>query len=129
LLLIWTPDRNIKIVDDFPSLLEILKESSAMTVPDKATVETIQLKGTVNEEVKAPRDSAQEAAARGQGVSGYEKLSVLHTIKKFKVNSLVCFLVTLSAATDGYQIGCVPCLRRFSVTADSHYRADYWALD
>ncbi|KAH7161982.1 general substrate transporter [Dactylonectria estremocensis] len=34
-------------------------------------------------------------------LTGYETLSVWETIKAFKMNSLICFLVTLSAATDG----------------------------
>ncbi|EEU48068.1 uncharacterized protein NECHADRAFT_31847 [Fusarium vanettenii 77-13-4] len=48
---------------------------------------------------------SSEAAAAGQGVSGYETLTLWETVKKFKVNTLICFMVTLSAATDGYQIG------------------------
>jgi len=54
-----------------------------------------------------PKTVISEAAARGQGISGYEELSPWQTIMRFKVNSLVCFAVTFSAATDGYQIGYV----------------------
>jgi len=48
-----------------------------------------------------------EAAAQGQGATGYESLSIWQTVKKFKMNALVCLLVTFSAATDGYQIAYV----------------------
>ncbi|KAJ3533117.1 hypothetical protein NM208_g8131 [Fusarium decemcellulare] len=54
-----------------------------------------------------PKDLSSEAAARGQGVTGYEELSPWQTILQFKMNALVCFAVTLSAATDGYQIGLI----------------------
>lgn len=52
-----------------------------------------------------PSDAINDAAATGQGVSGYENLSLWQTIKAFKVNAAVCFAVSFSAATDGYQIG------------------------
>lgn len=55
-----------------------------------------------------PKDIAVEAAAKGQGVSGYETLSLWETVKTFKVNTAYCFLVAFSAATDGYQIGFGP---------------------
>lgn len=55
-----------------------------------------------------PKDIAAEAAAKGQGVSGYETLTLWETVKTFKVNTAYCFLVAFSAATDGYQIGSVP---------------------
>lgn len=51
------------------------------------------------------KEASMEAAARGQGVSGYETLSLWQTIKAFKVCTAYCFLVAFSAATDGYQIG------------------------
>ncbi|KAF5240366.1 hypothetical protein FANTH_9626 [Fusarium anthophilum] len=50
-------------------------------------------------------DAMITATQNGQGVSGYEELSPWETIKKFWVNSLLCFAVTFSAATDGYQMG------------------------
>ncbi|KAL0931581.1 MFS alpha-glucoside transporter [Colletotrichum truncatum] len=53
------------------------------------------------------KNLSSEAAATGQGVSGYEDLSLWATVKKFKFNSFICFIVALSAATDGYQIGMV----------------------
>jgi hypothetical protein len=46
-----------------------------------------------------------EAAAAGQGVSGYETLTLWQTIKKFKFNVFVCTSMAISAAADGYQIG------------------------
>jgi hypothetical protein len=48
-----------------------------------------------------------EAAAQGQGTTGYESLSIWETVKTFKMNAFICFLVTFSAATDGYQIAYV----------------------
>ncbi|RSL46603.1 hypothetical protein CEP53_010268 [Fusarium sp. AF-6] len=55
-----------------------------------------------------PRTLAgSEAAARGQGVGGYEELTPWQTIMKFKMNCLICTAMTISAATDGYQIGLI----------------------
>lgn len=51
------------------------------------------------------KEASMEAAAKGQGISGYEGLSLWQTVKAFKVNTLTCFIVAFSAATDGYQIG------------------------
>ncbi|KAH6971379.1 general substrate transporter [Ilyonectria sp. MPI-CAGE-AT-0026] len=48
---------------------------------------------------------ALDAAAQGQGVSGFESLTWWETVKAFKVTVAICFAVTFSAATDGYQIG------------------------
>ncbi|KAL4994997.1 general substrate transporter [Aspergillus recurvatus] len=48
-----------------------------------------------------------EAAAQGQGTTGYETLTIWQTVKKFKMNALICMLVTFSAATDGYQIALI----------------------
>jgi hypothetical protein len=52
-------------------------------------------------------DAAVDAATRGQAMTGYEHLSVMETIKTFKVASLICVAMAFSAATDGYQIGFV----------------------
>ncbi|KAM0421157.1 hypothetical protein ACHAPT_011049 [Fusarium lateritium] len=57
--------------------------------------------------VTAEKTLSSDAAAAGQGVSGYETLTIWETAKKFKVNTFVCFLMALSAATDGYQIGMI----------------------
>ncbi|KEY71303.1 hypothetical protein S7711_05895 [Stachybotrys chartarum IBT 7711] len=51
------------------------------------------------------KEAALEAAAKGQGLSGYETLGIWETAKSFKVCTAICFLVAFSAATDGYQIG------------------------
>jgi hypothetical protein len=53
------------------------------------------------------KEASAEAAAKGQGISGYETLTIWQTIKTFKVCTFVCFMVAFSGATDGYQIGCV----------------------
>ena len=88
--------------------------------------ETINVKPTAMprpdddiEHIDNPKGLAAEAAEKGQGVSGYETLSLWETVKLFKVNTAYCFLVAFSAATDGYQIGSVPhsyicsCIRVF----------------
>ncbi|KAI9147043.1 MFS transporter fmqE [Paramyrothecium foliicola] len=51
------------------------------------------------------KEASMMAAAKGQGLSGYETLSLWQTAKAFKVCTATCFLVAFSAATDGYQIG------------------------
>ena len=48
--------------------------------------------------------AVQEAAARGQVISGYETLTPWETVKTFKIATAVCFGMAFSAATDGYQI-------------------------
>lgn len=58
-----------------------------------------------NEHGITRKDLALDAASKGQGVSGYETLSLWETVKAFKVNAAICLAVTFSAATDGYQIG------------------------
>lgn len=57
----------------------------------------------------APDAVYDEAAASGQCLTGYETLGLWETAKKFKVNSLTCFAMCFSAATDGYQIGYASC--------------------
>lgn len=52
-----------------------------------------------------PKHASLDAAAKGQGVSGYETLTLWETMKAFKLCSATCFAVAFSAATDGYQIG------------------------
>ncbi|PSK46132.1 hypothetical protein B9Z65_5100 [Elsinoe australis] len=51
------------------------------------------------------KDAVHEAAAQGQGLSGYETLSLWATVKAFKMCTFYCALAAFSAATDGYQIG------------------------
>lgn len=53
------------------------------------------------------KDLSSAAAAQGQGLSGFEDLSAWETIKLFKYSSLFCFLASVSAAAEGYQIGYV----------------------
>ncbi|RSH83832.1 hypothetical protein EHS25_005447 [Saitozyma podzolica] len=74
---------------------------SAVIEEDKIQVEHQEPTHVLNQE-KQFKDAAAE---KGQGFSGYEDLSLFQTISKFKVATLICFAVTLSAATDGYQIG------------------------
>lgn len=62
------------------------------------------------DDVPAKGDAAVDAATRGQAMTGYEHLSVMETIKTFKLASLVCVAMAFSAATDGYQIGSVSLL-------------------
>jgi len=50
-------------------------------------------------------DATFDAETKGQGITGYEELGILETIKTFKICTLVCFAMAFSAATDGYQIG------------------------
>jgi hypothetical protein len=52
-------------------------------------------------------DAAVDAATRGQAMTGYEHLSVMETIKTFRLVTLICVAMAFSAATDGYQIGFV----------------------
>ncbi|KAH7000110.1 hypothetical protein EDB80DRAFT_723194 [Ilyonectria destructans] len=68
------------------------------------------------ENAMTAKDLSVNAAAKGQGVSGYGTLSLWQSAKSFKVNTAVCFAVAFSAATDGYQIGSVQLfLRRLSL--------------
>ncbi|KAL4979006.1 hypothetical protein BDW66DRAFT_157869 [Aspergillus desertorum] len=55
--------------------------------------------------IKVAERTAIDAANRGQLATGYEHLTVLETIKTFKIANLMCFAMAFSAATDGYQIG------------------------
>jgi hypothetical protein len=73
---------------------------SAVIEEDKIQVEHQEPTHVLNQE-KQFKDAAAE---KGQGFSGYEDLSLFQTISKFKVATLICFAVTLSAATDGYQV-------------------------
>ncbi|KAH7119243.1 general substrate transporter [Dactylonectria macrodidyma] len=59
------------------------------------------------EDASSPKDARAEAHAMGQGLTGYESLSLWQTVVKFKWCSVVCFLAAISAATEGYQIGLI----------------------
>ncbi|KAL5328254.1 hypothetical protein ACEPPN_001752 [Leptodophora sp. 'Broadleaf-Isolate-01'] len=50
------------------------------------------------------KDLSAHAVAQGQALSGYENLSVWQTVWKFKICSFLCFLASISAAAEGYQI-------------------------
>ncbi|CAH0003806.1 unnamed protein product [Clonostachys byssicola] len=71
------------------------------TLPATTTEHTEE----IEQNALSPKDIVADAAAKGQGTTGYETLTVWETVKAFKMNALYCFLVTFSAATDGYQIG------------------------
>lgn len=74
---------------------------------DKTTTEGVERQNTHDEITEGPKNLTVEAAAKGQGISGYETLTIWETVMHFKFSSFVCFIVTFSAATDGYQIGSV----------------------
>ncbi|RKK76957.1 hypothetical protein BFJ71_g16841 [Fusarium oxysporum] len=79
-----------------------------MAKPEKTQAEAILHQDNVaHESPLHGKDAVADAAARGQGLDGYEGLSIWQTIKMFKMNSLICGLVAISAATDGYQISLV----------------------
>lgn len=83
------------------------------------SIEKTDLKPNLGQDINVERKESVEdgranvkeahliAAAKGQGISGYEELTVWQTVKAFKVCTATCFLVAFSAATDGYQIGSV----------------------
>ncbi|KAM5346315.1 hypothetical protein ACJ41O_009320 [Fusarium nematophilum] len=79
-----------------------------MTTTEKTPADAIEQRETVDSEApQNAKDVVADAAARGQGLGGYENLSIWETIKTFKMNSIICMLVAFSSATDGYQIGLV----------------------
>lgn len=82
-------------------------DNFTMALNEKTAVDISEHQEAVDEAVHVPKDLASEAAAAGQGLTGYEGLSVWGTIKAFKMNALICSLIAVSAATDGYQIGFV----------------------
>ena len=47
-------------------------------------------------------DAKVDALNRGQVATGYETMTTLQTIKKFKMCFAVCFAATFAGATDGY---------------------------
>ncbi|KAH7024103.1 general substrate transporter [Ilyonectria destructans] len=78
-----------------------------MALNEKSPADIVEHREAADEAAHESKNLSSEAAARGQGLTGYENLSVWETVKAFKMNALICFLVTISAATDGYQIGLV----------------------
>ncbi|KAL4981678.1 general substrate transporter [Aspergillus falconensis] len=77
-----------------------------MTAQTKAE-EIAEHQEAIDDGVTETMKIGAEAAAQGQGTTGYETLTIWQTVKKFKMNALVCMLVTFSAATDGYQIALI----------------------
>ncbi|KAL4789744.1 general substrate transporter [Aspergillus venezuelensis] len=73
---------------------------------EKGPADAIHQETLVDDVTQASKVTA-EAAACGQGTSGFETLTVWQTVQKFKMNAFICFAVTFSAATDGYQIGII----------------------
>lgn len=74
---------------------------------DKTASETLEQTTTHDEKVHVDKTLSNEAAAAGQGVSGYETLTIWETARKFKYNTFICSLMAVAAAADGYQIGFV----------------------
>ncbi|PKX94853.1 putative MFS alpha-glucoside transporter [Aspergillus novofumigatus IBT 16806] len=54
---------------------------------------------------KPPAVEHVETSDGAPAMTGYEHLSVMETIKTFKLASFICVAMAFSAATDGYQIG------------------------
>ncbi|KAF5004462.1 hypothetical protein FDECE_9042 [Fusarium decemcellulare] len=58
-----------------------------------------------HESALKPSEIAQEAAAKGQATTGYERLGILQSVKTFRRTIAFCTLAAFSAAADDYQIG------------------------
>ncbi|KAH6689842.1 sugar transporter [Plectosphaerella plurivora] len=80
-------------------------KSTGLDAHEDGAIERIEHRDAPEQGRLDSKEASMEAAAKGQGVSGYETLGLWETIKAFKVCTLVCFMVAFSAATDGYQIG------------------------
>jgi hypothetical protein len=78
-----------------------------MAAEDKSETQGIEHQEIIGDVATQAMKTTAEAAAQGQGTTGYESLSIWQTVKTFKMNAFICFLVTFSAATDGYQIAYV----------------------
>ncbi|KAL0942058.1 MFS alpha-glucoside transporter [Colletotrichum truncatum] len=75
--------------------------------PEKLVVQSTDHDEAGNEAARTTKEISIEAEAKGQGVTGYEELTPWQTVKQLKFVCLICFAVTFSAATDGYQVGMV----------------------
>ncbi|KAL4900635.1 hypothetical protein BDW74DRAFT_182470 [Aspergillus multicolor] len=75
------------------------------TAGEKPQPQPVELEQVDTRNAPGKSEAAIEAANRGQLATGYEHLTVIETIKTFKLATLVCFAMAFSAATDGYQIG------------------------
>ncbi|PVH76576.1 general substrate transporter [Cadophora sp. DSE1049] len=85
---------------------------AAISFPDptqeKPAISIVEHQETLENGTPAgPKNVILEAIERGQGVSGYENLTLWQTVNKFRMSSLVCFAAAISAGTDGYQIGMI----------------------
>lgn len=78
-----------------------------MAAAENKSPDGIELRERADAEASLPptKEAAVDAEARGQGLAGYEDLTILQTLKVFRRNAIVCMAMALSAATDGYQIG------------------------
>jgi hypothetical protein len=88
-------------------------------IQENETSAGVEHKETTTEAGHTPKEAVAEAAAQGQGVSGDENLSVWETARKFKMATFVCFMVTFSAAADGYSIGYAHSNRETTSTCSS----------
>jgi hypothetical protein len=88
-------------------LCSMATTTAAADIEVKATSDMLEHTVTADAGCLSSKQAALDAEAKGQGVSGYETLTLWQTLKAFKVNTAVCFAVTFSAAADGYQIGSV----------------------
>ena len=71
---------------------------------------------------ESKQDAADHAYAQGQVETGYEGLSIIATIKHFKMAFLVCFAATFAAATDGYQSEYILIFLDFGADESSRYQ-------
>ena len=94
----------------FPYSRRIMATDNGATVE----VKVHEADKTDREAIPSSKDALTDASARGHGLSGYEELNFLETVKRFKMCTLLCFLATFSAATDGYQLGYVGCVDSYS---------------
>ena len=77
-----------------------------------------------HESTLKPSEIAQDAAAKGQATTGYEKLTILQSVKTFRRTIVFCTLAAFSAAADGYQIGYIAHkpVSRPRLTSSQHQR-------
>ena len=81
------------------------KLSNENVVNEKVANEIAHTETLGGDDVLQPKDVLQDAAARGQALTGYETLTPWETAKKFKWCTFYVFIAAVAAGTDGYQIG------------------------
>lgn len=74
---------------------------------DEPTAQAVEQAHDTTKAAPNFKELTSSAEAQGQGLTGYEHLSIWETIKKFKMASTICFVAAISAAAEGYQIGYV----------------------